>query len=117
MSGVGRLDCAYDRREIRGRRRIGAVVGDPQVRLLGVFASAFAYVTTELGVGRFLARYLRSYARFRFLGYGHWQAYSRIPLEVEARVDGHARGRGASEPAMAVGESESQLPAVDAAAV
>ncbi len=71
----------------------------------------------ELGVGRFLARYLRSYARFRFLGYGHWQAYSRIPLEVEARVDGHARGRGASEPAMAVGESESQLPAVDAAAV
>lgn len=67
----------------------------------------------ELGVGRFLARYLRSYARFRLRGYGHWQAYSRIPLEVEARVDARARRRGSSDPVTSVGATESQLPVVD----
>lgn len=41
----------------------------------------------ELGTARFLARYLKSYARFRLRGYGHWQSYVRIPLEIEARVD------------------------------
>jgi hypothetical protein len=41
----------------------------------------------ELGAGRFLARYLRSYAHFRLRGYGHSQSYVRIPLEIEARVD------------------------------
>ena len=45
----------------------------------------------ELGFARFLARYLKSYARFRLRGYGHWQAYARIPLEVEARVDARSR--------------------------
>ena len=39
----------------------------------------------ELGALRFLGRYVGSYARFRFQGYGHWAAYRRIPLEVEAR--------------------------------
>ena len=37
-----------------------------------------------LGVGRFLFRYLGSYLRWRVRGYGHWGAYRRIPLEVEA---------------------------------
>ncbi|HZQ26725.1 MAG TPA: hypothetical protein VFA94_03400 [Acidimicrobiales bacterium] len=38
----------------------------------------------ELGVVRFLWRYVRSYLRWRLAGYGHWGAYRRIPLEVEA---------------------------------
>ena len=41
----------------------------------------------ELGWSRFLVRYVKSYVRFRFRGYGHHQSYVRIPLEIEARVD------------------------------
>lgn len=51
----------------------------------------------ELGFVRFMTRYLVSYARFRLRGYGHRQAYLRIPLEVEARVD--SRSPVASAPA------------------
>ena len=71
----------------------------------------------ELGVGRFLARYLKSYARFRLRGYGHWQAYSRIPLEVEARVDGRARLHSSPESSMPLGGSTARPAVVDAAAV
>lgn len=39
----------------------------------------------ELGALRFLRAYVRSYWRWRLRGYGHWAAYRRIPLEVEAR--------------------------------
>lgn len=38
----------------------------------------------ELGVVGFLGRYVGAYLRWRFRGYGHWAAYRRIPLEVEA---------------------------------
>ena len=38
----------------------------------------------ELGVVGFLVRYLGAYVRWRLRGYGHWAAYRRIPLEVEA---------------------------------
>jgi hypothetical protein len=38
----------------------------------------------ERGVVGFLARYLAAYLRWRLLGYGHWAAYRRISLEVEA---------------------------------
>ena len=38
----------------------------------------------ELGVVGFLVRYVGSYVRWRVRGYGHWAAYRRIPLEVEA---------------------------------
>lgn len=38
----------------------------------------------ELGVARFGWLYLTSYLRSRWDGYGHWAAYRRIPLEVEA---------------------------------
>lgn len=38
----------------------------------------------ELGVVRFGAMYLASYVRSRWEGYGHWAAYRRIPLEIEA---------------------------------
>jgi hypothetical protein len=38
----------------------------------------------RLGVVGFLARYLAAYFRWRLRGYGHWGAYRRIPLEVEA---------------------------------
>lgn len=38
----------------------------------------------QLGVARFLWRYLGSYLRWRLLGHRHWDAYRRIPLEVEA---------------------------------
>ena len=38
----------------------------------------------ELGFFGFLRRYLGAYLRWRLRGYGHWAAYRRIPLEVEA---------------------------------
>jgi hypothetical protein len=38
----------------------------------------------ELGVARFLVRYLGSYVRGRLAGYSHRAAYRLIPLEVEA---------------------------------
>lgn len=38
----------------------------------------------RLGFAGFLRRYLGSYVRWRLRGYGHWAAYRRIPLEVEA---------------------------------
>jgi hypothetical protein len=45
----------------------------------------------RLGAVGFLRRYLGAYLRWRARGYGHWAAYRRIPLEVEAewraRVD------------------------------
>lgn len=36
------------------------------------------------GVVGFLVRYVGAYARWRLRGFGHWGAYRRIPLEVEA---------------------------------
>lgn len=38
----------------------------------------------ELGAVRFFGQYLAAYLRGRVRGYGHWDAYLRIPLEVEA---------------------------------
>jgi hypothetical protein len=38
----------------------------------------------QLGFIGFLVRYLRAYFRWRSRGYGHWAAYRRIPLEIEA---------------------------------
>jgi hypothetical protein len=38
----------------------------------------------EHGLAGFLRRYLGAYFRWRLRGYGHWAAYRRIPLEVEA---------------------------------
>ena len=38
----------------------------------------------ELGVAGFLVRYLGAYLTWRLRGYGHWAAYRRIPLEIEA---------------------------------
>ena len=40
----------------------------------------------ELGVPRFLWRYLSAYFRSRAAGLTHQQAYAAIPLEVEART-------------------------------
>jgi hypothetical protein len=37
-----------------------------------------------LGVVGFLGRYLGSYAQWRIRRKGHWGAYRRIPLEIEA---------------------------------
>lgn len=38
----------------------------------------------QLGAAGFLLRYVGAYLRWRLRGYGHWGAYRRIPLEVEA---------------------------------
>jgi hypothetical protein len=38
----------------------------------------------RFGVAGFLTRYLRGYVAARLRGYGHWAAYRRIPLEIEA---------------------------------
>ncbi len=72
----------------------------------------------ELGAARFLARYLTSYARFRLRGYGHWQSYSRIPLEVEARVDSRSRvQRSVSGVPSRVSSSDTTWPTANAASV
>lgn len=36
------------------------------------------------GVAGFLLRYLRAYLVWRCRWYGHWAAYRRIPIEIEA---------------------------------
>ena len=38
----------------------------------------------EFGFVGFLTRYVGAYLRWRLRGYGHWAAYRRIPLEIEA---------------------------------
>ena len=38
----------------------------------------------RLGVVGFLRRYLGAYLLWRLRGHGHWAAYRRIPLEIEA---------------------------------
>lgn len=38
----------------------------------------------QLGVVRFLWRYLVPYFTGRFRGLGHWAAYEQVPLEIEA---------------------------------
>lgn len=38
----------------------------------------------RLGLVGFARRYLGAYLRWRLRGHGHWDAYRRIPLEVEA---------------------------------
>jgi hypothetical protein len=48
----------------------------------------------SLGVVGFLGRYVGSYLRWRVRGYGHWAAYRRIPLEVEAEWVARTGRRG-----------------------
>lgn len=38
----------------------------------------------RLGYAGFIAVYLGSYLRWRLRWHGHWDAYRRIPLEIEA---------------------------------
>jgi hypothetical protein len=38
----------------------------------------------RLGFVGFLRQYVTAYLRWRLRGFGHWAAYRRIPLEVEA---------------------------------
>ena len=38
----------------------------------------------RLGVVGFLRRYVGAYVRWRLRGHRHWDAYRRIPLEIEA---------------------------------
>ena len=38
----------------------------------------------RLGIVGFLRRYLGAYLGWRLHGHGHWDAYRRIPLEIEA---------------------------------
>lgn len=40
----------------------------------------------RLGAVRFLVEYLGAYVRLRRAGLGHWDAYSAIPFEQEARL-------------------------------
>lgn len=52
----------------------------------------------EHGVVGFLARYARDYLRLRLSGWGHWDAYRRIPFEVEAEWRAQRAVRTAAEP-------------------
>ncbi len=45
----------------------------------------------QLGWLRFLRRYVGAYLRWRARGYGHWAAYRRIPLEIEAEWEARTR--------------------------
>ncbi|HVL03153.1 MAG TPA: DUF4157 domain-containing protein [Acidimicrobiales bacterium] len=38
----------------------------------------------RLGVAGFLVAYLGAYLRWRLLLHGHWDAYRRVPLEIQA---------------------------------
>lgn len=38
----------------------------------------------RLGYGRFAVTYLGAYLRWRLRRHGHWDAYRRIPQEIEA---------------------------------
>jgi len=58
-----------------------AAAGDEQLRR---HEAVHVRQWRELGLTGFLRRYLGAYVRWRLRGYGHWAAYRRIPLEVEA---------------------------------
>ena len=46
----------------------------------------FEHVLQYHRLGRigFLRRYVWAYVRWRFRRYGHWPAYRRIPMEIQA---------------------------------
>ena len=44
----------------------------------------------RLGIAGFGLRYLGAYVRWRLRRYGHWAAYRRIPLEIEADWEARA---------------------------
>ncbi|HEY9557866.1 MAG TPA: DUF4157 domain-containing protein [Acidimicrobiales bacterium] len=50
----------------------------------------------ELGVPRFLVRYLGAYLRWRLRAHPHWAAYRRIPLEIRAEWEARGPQRSAS---------------------
>lgn len=62
------------------------IIRSPYLGDHGLIAHELAHVRqwAELGVVRFLWRYLTSYLGGRLRGYPHWAAYRRIPLECEA---------------------------------
>jgi hypothetical protein len=51
----------------------------------------------RLGVVGFLRRYLGAYVQGRWRGYGHREAYLRIPLEVEAEQEADRAPPGPSQ--------------------
>jgi hypothetical protein len=52
----------------------------------------------ELGICRFLWRYLSAYLRWRLRRYPHWAAYRRIPLEIEADWQARSGRAGPDRP-------------------
>lgn len=52
----------------------------------------------QLGAVRFLRQYLGAYVRGRCNGQGHWEAYRRIPLEVEAEREARSDTPAEAEP-------------------
>jgi len=44
----------------------------------------------RLGIAGFGLRYVGAYVRWRLRRYGHWAAYRRIPLEIEADWEARA---------------------------
>lgn len=66
----------------------------------------------DLGVSRFLVRYVGSYLRLRLGGYGHLAAYRRIPLEVEACWESRPPQGGAAHttPHASVGAAPRPVP-------
>ena len=59
----------------------------------------------RLGVIGFLRRYLWAYARWRLRAHGHWDAYRRIPLEIEAEW----RARAATSTASGIATASDRL--------
>lgn len=48
----------------------------------------------QLGIAGFGRRYLGAYLRWRLRRYGHWAAYRRVPLEIEAEWEARGVKRG-----------------------
>lgn len=60
------------------------VIGTPGAARLLRHEAEHVRQYREHGVVGFLLAYVGSYLGWRLRGFGHWAAYRRIPLEVEA---------------------------------
>ena len=88
------LPCDHTRNRTKIVATLGPATVDPAVLTAAKYRPGLLLVHElvhvrqwgELGVIRFLWRYLSGYLGGRWKGLGHHAAYLAIPLEVEARV-------------------------------
>ena len=66
------------------------------------------------GVLGFLRRYLWAYFRWRLRLHGHWSAYRRIPLEIEAEWRARTEASSTAAAMTTTSESDTTLPTLSA---